>query len=198
MGRKKTIADADLLATAREVFVEKGFGASTNEIARRAGVSQGVLFQRYGTKRELFFAAMVLPPANLARLFHARERGGFRHLEDVALELVDYFRATVPVLVPLMTDGAFRFEEFARKHPDSPLDALRRDLVAYLVAEKRARRIGPIDPGAAALMLIGMAQTVAFFEHMGAHGGRFPDEFLRRAVRSLWNGLAPPGDRGRL
>lgn len=61
MARPKTIADADLLEAARAVFVQKGMGASTRAIARRAGVSEGVLFQRYATKQELFFAAMALP-----------------------------------------------------------------------------------------------------------------------------------------
>ena len=191
MGRRKTTSDADLLAVARDVFVEKGFAAPTKEIARRAGVSEGVLFQRYATKRELFFAAMVLPAADLDTLFRVRGRGGLRRLEQVALAMVDYFRATVPVLIPLMSDAGFRFEEFARRHPHSPLGVLRRDLVAFFAQERKAGRMGPVDPGAAALMLLGMAQSVAFFEHMGAHGGRFPPDLIRHAVRSLWNGLAP-------
>ena len=95
------------------------------------------------------------------------------------------------VLVPLMTSPGFRFEEFAARHPDSPLDQLRRDLVAFFVEERRARRIGPNDPGAAALMIVALAQSIAFFEHMGAHDGHFPPELLGRAVRCLWDGLAP-------
>ncbi|HEY3835379.1 MAG TPA: helix-turn-helix domain-containing protein, partial [Bryobacteraceae bacterium] len=65
MGRNKTVSDEDLLGIARETFVEKGFAASTREIARRAGVSEGVLFQRFATKEDLFFAAMIPPAADV-------------------------------------------------------------------------------------------------------------------------------------
>ena len=56
MPRPRLIDDATLLAAAREVFVEKGVGATTREVARYAGVSEGVIFQRYATKADLFFA----------------------------------------------------------------------------------------------------------------------------------------------
>ena len=73
-----------------------------------------------------------------------------------------------------MSHPEFRFEEFARTHPGSPIDVLRRDLVAFFREERRVGRIGAVDPGAAALMVFSLAQCMAFFERMGAHGGRFP------------------------
>jgi AcrR family transcriptional regulator len=49
----------DVLAAAREVFAEHGLsGASTDEIARRAGISQPYLFRLFHTKKELFLAAV--------------------------------------------------------------------------------------------------------------------------------------------
>ncbi len=72
MGRRPTIADDDILAAAHEAFVEYGLAASTRDIARRAGVSEGVLFQRHGTKANLFFAAMAPPPFRWDRVFSAR------------------------------------------------------------------------------------------------------------------------------
>lgn len=201
MGRNKKISDADLLAAARLAFVEKGFTVSTREIARRAGVSEGVLFQRYATKADLFFAAMVLPAPKLGDLVappresaSARELGVVR-LQRLAAGLLDYFRETLPVLLPLMSQRGFRFEEFARTHPGSPMDVLRWDVVAFFTEERRAGRVGPVDPGAAALMVFSLAQCVAFFEQLGAHGGRFPPQILERSVQCLWDGLAPPKPR---
>ena len=55
MGRPKLIEDEELLSAAREVFVEKGIGASTREIAAKAGISEAVIFQRHDTKADLFF-----------------------------------------------------------------------------------------------------------------------------------------------
>lgn len=190
MARTKTISDAELLAVARQVFSEKGFAAPAKMIARRAGISEGVLFQRFATKRDLFFAAMLLPAADLTRLFEEQRPKGVEHLHAIALATTDYFRSAIPVLVPLMASPGFRFEEFAARHPDSPLDQLRKDLVSFFLEERRAGRIGAGDPGAAALTIVALAQSIAFFEHMGAHDGRFPPEILRRAVDCLWNGLS--------
>lgn len=195
MARRKTIADADLLAAAREVFTEGGFGASTREVARRAGVSEGVLFQRFSSKRELFFAAMVLPAPFPPAAHDIGGADGVERLFDLAEGMTEYFRATLPVLLPLVTHPGFRFEEFARRHPDSPLEQLRRRLVTFFATERDAGRIRDVHPGAAALMVLSLAQTTAFFERMGAHGGRFPPELLRRGLRCLWDGLAPPTAR---
>jgi AcrR family transcriptional regulator len=47
----------EILNAAMEVFAEAGYeGASTEEIARRAGISQPYVFRLFGTKKELFIA----------------------------------------------------------------------------------------------------------------------------------------------
>jgi AcrR family transcriptional regulator len=71
MGRRKLIEDHDLLAVARDVFVKRGFAASTREIARRAGISEAIIYQRHATKVHLFFAAMVPPASNVEALLSA-------------------------------------------------------------------------------------------------------------------------------
>jgi AcrR family transcriptional regulator len=49
----------DVLEAAREVFAQHGLsGASTDEIARRAGISQPYLFRLFHTKKELFIASV--------------------------------------------------------------------------------------------------------------------------------------------
>jgi AcrR family transcriptional regulator len=48
-----------VLEVAMEVFAEHGLsGASTDDIARRAGISQPYLFRLFRTKKELFIAAV--------------------------------------------------------------------------------------------------------------------------------------------
>jgi AcrR family transcriptional regulator len=48
----------DVLDAALEVFAEHGLsGASTDEIARKAGISQPYLFRLFRTKKELFIAS---------------------------------------------------------------------------------------------------------------------------------------------
>ncbi len=49
----------DILAAAREEFAQHGFKAtSTEAIAERAGISQPYLFRLFGTKKDLFIAAV--------------------------------------------------------------------------------------------------------------------------------------------
>lgn len=49
-----------VLEAALEVFAEKGYaGASTSEIAKRAGVAEGTIFRHYKTKKELLISVVA-------------------------------------------------------------------------------------------------------------------------------------------
>jgi AcrR family transcriptional regulator len=51
-----------MLGAARELFAERGFGATTTrEIAERAGVDETMLFRNYGSKERLFQEAVARP-----------------------------------------------------------------------------------------------------------------------------------------
>jgi AcrR family transcriptional regulator len=50
----------EILDAALEVFAHQGlYGASTEEIARRAGISQPYVFRLFGTKKELYIALVA-------------------------------------------------------------------------------------------------------------------------------------------
>jgi AcrR family transcriptional regulator len=56
---RKQRTRADLVATARTVFIERGFhGASLDEIAERAGYSKGAVYSNFAGKDELFLAVL--------------------------------------------------------------------------------------------------------------------------------------------
>ena len=186
MARKRTIRDEDLLNAARACFVERGFAAPTKEIAQRAGVSEGLLFQRYGNKAELFFAAMVPPPGATLRDQLAKARQGADELVELGLALLAYFRATVDVLLPLMTHPEFTFEEFAQRHPDSALAAMRREAMAYFTQAEAS------DPPASALLLMSSVFGVVMFERLGAHNGTMPAPMVRRMLQRIREGSFQP------
>ncbi|MGK2955886.1 MAG: TetR/AcrR family transcriptional regulator [Solirubrobacterales bacterium] len=49
-----------LVKTARDLFVERGYGgASTEEIVRRAGVTRGALYHHFADKKDLFRAVHI-------------------------------------------------------------------------------------------------------------------------------------------
>jgi TetR/AcrR family transcriptional regulator len=57
--RRKEARPGELLASALELFVEKGYAATrVEEVAQRAGVSKGTLFLYFSSKEELFKAVV--------------------------------------------------------------------------------------------------------------------------------------------
>jgi AcrR family transcriptional regulator len=65
----------DVLEAAREVFAEQGLMSSTDEIARKAGISQPYLFRLFGTKKELLIAAIERCFAETRETFELAARG---------------------------------------------------------------------------------------------------------------------------
>ncbi|MEZ4450467.1 MAG: helix-turn-helix domain-containing protein [Nannocystaceae bacterium] len=202
MGRHKQSSDEELLAVAREVFVEQGLAASTRTIARRAGVSEAVFYQRYGTKADLFFRAMVPPTLDLEAILDAPRdapgdaprdpaSGARETLERVALGLLAYFRELFPILMPMLSVPGFDFQDFLRRHPEAPLSRLQGGLIAILEAMQARGEVGggPVAP--AAMMLLTSLHSVALFERLGAHGGALDDATIRAMIDALWRGLAP-------
>src|SRR5215211_5965310 len=71
--RQRLTADerrTDIVAAAVRAFASGGLaGTSTEEIARLAGVSQPYLFRLFGTKRDLFLAAVGGPFDRIVETF---------------------------------------------------------------------------------------------------------------------------------
>ena len=69
--RRETILEAALIE-----FAEQGLhGTSTDDIARRAGISQPYLFRLFGTKKELFMAACARCMEQTGEAFAAAVEG---------------------------------------------------------------------------------------------------------------------------
>lgn len=65
-----------VLAAAIHEFAEKGLhGASTDDIARAAGISQPYLFRLFGTKKELYLATARATTDSLYAVFERASRG---------------------------------------------------------------------------------------------------------------------------
>src|SRR5512147_1804373 len=67
----------EIVAAAMHAFAEGGYtGTATESIARAVGVSQPYLFQLFGTKRELFLAAVRHGFHRTGLVFHEAARRG--------------------------------------------------------------------------------------------------------------------------
>jgi len=83
---------------AREVFAERGYQATTREIASRAGVSHDLIFRYFDSKEKLFFDAVVTPLLDAVGGLHRQ------WLDDPALTTMDHDR-----LVRRFTTGFYEF-----------------------------------------------------------------------------------------
>lgn len=193
MGRHKRIEDVELLAKAREIFLRDGVNVSTRKIAAEIGISNSVLFQRFGTKIELFFAATTPPAPDVTALLASSVEEVFSpaHLEQIALALLDYFRTLVPVMLLLSSHPSFEYEAFRQRHADSPMEKLVSDLMAAMEEQRRRGAIDCADVGPVVLNLVAVAHSLAMFEQIGVHHGHFDEPLVRELARTLWRGIAP-------
>jgi AcrR family transcriptional regulator len=193
MGRHKQVSDDSVLRAARDVFSETGFGASTREIALRAGISEAVLYQRFRTKLDLFFAAMIPPPLELAGRRGGGRRLGLRaELEGLAIEILNYFREAMPVLVQLVMHPGFNLAELADGESRVPLHRLADAVIACIEGHREAGAVAADAERvqAAALTLLSSLHSLALFERIGVHGGAFPDRAVKNIVGLIVAGLA--------
>ncbi len=192
MSRPKTIETTDLLAAAREIFAEHGIAASTRQVARHAGISEAVIYQRFPTKSELFFEAMAPSSPAFDFLFTDLDTEVPQQLLAIARAMADYFREIQPIVLALATHPGFDYEDYARRHPDSPLTRVREGLMGYLSAQAARGTVNPANIRAVGLAFVATLNGLAFFERLGVHSGHFDAKILEEIIQALWQGLKPP------
>jgi len=199
MSRPVSIKDQTIIDAARSVFLEKGFGATTAEVAERAGVSEGTLFNRFRSKAELFQAAMHPQFAELGWLADLEARVGQGDLQEQLTALagagVAFFRQLMPLVMMSYANPAPNGLPEQLNQPDPPpLRALQR-LTRYFEAEIRLGRLRPVDPEILARMFLGSLQQYVFFELLFQAQQTLPlplPTYLRGLVAMLWTGAGPP------
>jgi AcrR family transcriptional regulator len=192
MGRTKTIDDAEILKYARQVFREGGHAASTREIAKAAGISQAVLYQRFGSKEDLFFKAMTPDPPDLDVLLGPYPPRDVRaDLEAIAVRLVEFFASLMPTLLHVLAHPALGHDRLVKWHAGLPFHPLLSRLADRFTRLRKDGLAGPIDPEAAALAFLAAVHSAALFETMSgapAEVDRRPR--IRALVETLWQGLS--------
>lgn len=191
MPRNKTVTDEEILAVARSLFLKDGVKASTRTLAKMAGISEAVIFQRFGTKEDLFFAAMVLPEAELEAIFdiHPGQQQVTANLELVSLKIVAYFREVMPVFLSLISHPAFNMQTFLQQHT-MPAMQISNKLTDYLNAEIELGRVRKDSVGAAAILLSHL-HNLALSETIGLHQPIDADCAVSETIAILWKGLSP-------
>lgn len=190
MGRPRQVSDAQLLDTARTCFLEKGPGVSTAWIAAQAGVSQAVLFKRFGNKRALMYAALMPDMSPIKRFFET----GPDHqplptqLRALALAIAAHSKQLFPRMAALKSAGV-TFD----KDPEriaGPMGETLRALAGWFA---RAAETGLIrrdgDPFHHAVAFFGAVHTHSFMTHITSRDPEQEAVFLLQLAEVWSRGL---------
>jgi AcrR family transcriptional regulator len=194
MGRPKTITDDEVLRIARAVFLAQGHTATTRAVAQAAGISEAVLYQRFGSKNELFFAAMHSSGPDVEQLLGPVDPPDDAHayLRTVVVRLGEHFADVIPLALHVMTHPSFDPAMLARVQPGGPA-ALRDGLAERLASLARRRRIAVASEAVTARLLLSLAHDWALGVALShATSGRRVRE-LKEMVDVVWEGLRAPG-----
>jgi AcrR family transcriptional regulator len=155
-------------------------------------VSEGLLFQRYRSKADLFFAALAPPSADPAAALaggRVDADGAGESLERAALRMLAYFREVMPLLLRLVNHPDFDPERFFRREAPALLQGWIEALVEFLDAQREDRRPSPSTSRDAASLMTAALFGVAFIDTAGIHGAPLGDDAVRRMVKALRDGI---------
>jgi AcrR family transcriptional regulator len=198
MGRRKTISDDDVLAVARGVFRARGHAASTREIARAAGVSEAVLYQRFETKERFFIAAMRPRPLDLREVFGTESPSGDPRLwiRRVVERMSSYFAEIVPLAIQVMLHPSFEVSRDGPTETASVSDRLEGELAARLRGLEGTRAIAAGAERAAARLLVSLAHDWALRSFLRRCDVATDRRLLVAMLEIAWQGLEPRKDAG--
>jgi AcrR family transcriptional regulator len=192
MGRQKTITDEEVLRIARNIFREQGHTATTRGIAQAAGISEAILYQRFGSKDELFFAAMRPRGPDIEELLGPKNppEEGLTYLHTVVVRLGEYFAEVIPLALRLMTHPSFDPASLARAQPGGPA-ALQEGLAERLGVLARRGELALSSAALTARLLVSLAHDWALRRVQG--GASRGVRELKDMVDVVWEGLRPRG-----
>jgi AcrR family transcriptional regulator len=195
MARPPTISREQILDAARAEFLERGPAATTADIARRAGISEGSIFRRFDTKEDLLVEALLHhgDPAWMALAESLAGTGDLReNIEQITHALLDYFRRVVPAAMMLIACRIAPADIFRRQPDPMPARSIR-TLSHFILAEQRLGRIRPCDPEIVARQLLSAMHFYVFCDHARINE-RMPmadTTYVRGVVDNLLRGISP-------
>ncbi|PUB20278.1 TetR family transcriptional regulator [Promicromonospora sp. AC04] len=173
---------ARLVDAAREVFAERGFGATLDDIARHAGVGTGTAYRHFPNKQAI--AAEVLAEATGAIAQDARD---VLEIEDSWLALVTFCERTA---TRQAADRGLYETLTGQGNQDEQAKIWPRVVASVSELFDRARAAGAIRPDAAAQDIAAIfAMLGPAFEMSRA----ITPDLWRRYLALLLDGLRPAG-----
>ena len=159
--------DQAILEAARDLFLEKGYSVSVDDIAERAGVVKQTVYSRFKSKEELFAATIRAGAEELVAPLIADKPG--RTVRATLTEFAEQYRRILltPARVQIMRlliAQADQFPDLARRfYEGGPLYTFDR-LAAYLGSPICSEELEIEDAELAASQFLGLIKGV---EHSG-------------------------------
>ena len=165
--RERLLTAADVLLRDRQAEA-----ITSRDIARVAGLSDGVLYNYFAGKHELLVTALILRLDDLLGTFREPSlagegsvSGGVAHLVERAHELQV---AVLPMLANLVGDPPLLHRFMTEIHrPPLGGDVFLQPVADYLAAEQRLGRLGSFDPAAAADLVVGAVLMQGLIDVLG-------------------------------
>lgn len=170
---------ARILAAAAEIFAEHGASASTEEVARRAGVAIGTVFRHFATKDDLLRAIMKDLLQQLTNQVNLLAAEG-----DPATALFDFFTSLVgqaaarKAVVDLLTATGTDVQV------TSAVQALRHGIGELLT---RGQQAGAVRPDVQVAEVMALLTSTC----QGALHGGWDSHLQHRTLAIIFTGLRP-------
>lgn len=187
-----------LIDTAERLIADRVISTiTTRDIARTAGVSDGVLYNYFADKNDLLLAAMTRRYARVVERFQADhpEPGSNTVAENLLLygrSMLELMSQALPVAAGLIHEPALLHGFIAAIHtePYGP-HQVQGPLLAYVRGEQELGRIGPVVPEAVFAMLFGSTMMLAVSILIGGQAREHVEHDLPSVVETMMRGLAP-------
>ncbi|AWL05753.1 TetR/AcrR family transcriptional regulator [Massilia oculi] len=198
--RRKEARPKELLASAIELFVERGFASTRLEdVARRAGVSKGTLYLYYANKEDLFKAVVrqtILPMIDDAETSVAEFDG---HSADLLRHVILSWWVRIGStkasgISKLILAEADNFPELARFYQEEVMSRRMRMISNMLERGIRRGEFRAIDVPQTAQVLIAPLLMLSTWKHTIAPCERCdlqPEAFLEAFLEITLHGLLP-------
>jgi AcrR family transcriptional regulator len=199
MARPPKITNEEILAAARQVFLEQGGNASTLLIAEKAGISEASIFKRFATKQALFLAAMGITEirAWVDVLNNDTPTAAIKaELMEICGQMLDFYQEVMPRVFMMMTQG---------NSPDLPVVSPPPVRDTQLLAGYLDRAIGQgyirsCDTMTVAHMVVGAMTHYVVTQNIATKlpvelpmpeiKPIEPNTFVRNLIETIWTGIA--------
>jgi AcrR family transcriptional regulator len=197
MPRPPKITNEEILAAAREVFLEQGVGASTITIAEKAGISEASIFKRFTTKKDLLLAAMGISES--AKWMKVLSNGTptvaiKSELTEICEQMLAFYQEFFPRALMMMQKGNLPF----MPPPQIRDTQLLSGYLDRAIAQGYLRSCSSI---AVAQMITGAITNYVIQEHFLGNmpiplpfpkpKSMEPSIFIQSLIEVLWVGIAP-------